>query len=135
VACLVVLPGAVRRRARVGPGLVLVSWERCHCAQPARRTRSGRRGVTQPWRAGRCGTGRGTTQALASLPCLAVGAEWEQRSAASWGQTRSDTVIVAIPNSLTCGNAVKQRLCSPERSVRDEEAAGSNPATPTQSSR
>ena len=34
-ARLVVLPGTVRKRAGEGPGRVLVSWQRCHCA-PAR---------------------------------------------------------------------------------------------------
>jgi hypothetical protein len=40
-------------------------------------------------------------------------------------------VIVTGSIALTCSNIAKQRLCFPERSVRDEEAAGSNPATPT----
>ena len=33
---------------------------------------------------------------------------------------------------LTCRNGADQLTCRAERSVRDEEAAGSNPATPTQ---
>ena len=33
---------------------------------------------------------------------------------------------------LTCSNALKRRLCWPAYSVRDEEAPGSNPATPNQ---
>jgi hypothetical protein len=53
-------------------------------------------------------------------PCPAVGAEWDQRSAASCGQTRSDAVIVTVSKPLTRGNAIKQRLRWPERSVRDE---------------
>jgi hypothetical protein len=36
------------------------------------------------------------------------------------------------PNALTCGNVIKQQLCQSARPVRDEEAAGSNPATPIQ---
>jgi hypothetical protein len=49
--------------------------------------------------------------------------KWERRSAASCGQIRSDAVIVALLNAVTCSNVVKQRFCWPVRSVRDEEAA------------
>ena len=58
--------------------------------------------------------------------CPALGAEWERRSAASCGQTRSDAVIVAVSIALTCSDVIKQRLCWSVRSVRDEEAAGSS---------
>jgi hypothetical protein len=40
------------------------------------------------------------------------------------GQTRSGAVIVAVSVALTCSNVIKQRLCSPGRSVRDEEHPG-----------
>ena len=35
---------------------------------------------------------------VAGWPCPALGAEWERRSAASYGQTRSDALIVARSN-------------------------------------
>jgi len=35
---------------------------------------------------------------VAGSPCPALGAEWERRSAASYGQTRSDALIVARSN-------------------------------------
>jgi hypothetical protein len=54
-------------------------------------------------------------------PRSAVGAEWEQRSAARCGQARSDAAIAPIKEAPTCGNVHEQRLCSPTRSVRDEE--------------
>ncbi len=60
------------------------------------------------------------------LHARVVGAEWERRFAGRCGQTRSYAVIVAVSIALTCGNVIKQRLCWPERSVRDEEAAGSS---------
>jgi hypothetical protein len=46
-------------------------------------------------------------------------------------ELRSDAVIVPAREALTCGNVLEQRFCLPARSVRDEEAAGSNPAAPT----
>ena len=52
--------------------------------------------------------------------------------AASACQRRSGSVCVAGRRSLTCADAFEQALCTPARPVRDEEAAGSNPATPTQ---
>ena len=64
--------------------------------------------------------------------CPALGADWERRLAGMCGQTRSDTVIVPRMNVSDVLDAVVQRTCRPERSVRDEEAAGSNPATPTE---
>ena len=51
--------------------------------------------------------------------------------AAKRRHVRSDAVIVAASIPMTCGDVVHQRLCRMERLVRDEEAAGSNPATPT----
>jgi hypothetical protein len=39
--------------------------------------------------------------------------------------------VDAMSTRLTCGNAPEQGFCKPQRLVRDEEAAGSNPATPT----
>src|SRR5512146_1860621 len=55
-----------------------------------------------------------------------------EMGAATCRQLRSDTGIVAALYALTCSNVYKQQSCCPERSVRDEEAAGSDPATPTQ---
>jgi len=46
-------------------------------------------------------------------------------------QLRSDEVYEADRRSLTCTDACEQALRTPECPVRDEEAAGSNPATPT----
>jgi hypothetical protein len=66
-------------------------------------------------------------------PRSAVGADWEQRTAANCAQTRSDAVIVPTRQALKCGNVLEQQLCLPAHSVRDEEVAGSNPATPTSS--
>jgi hypothetical protein len=40
-----VLPGAMRERSRVGPGLILVSWERCDAPRPARRIPTGTLGA------------------------------------------------------------------------------------------
>ena len=48
-------------------------------------------------------------------------------------EVRSEAVTVPGQTSLTCGCFRRQRLCRGVRSVRDEEAAGSNPATPTSS--
>jgi hypothetical protein len=48
-------------------------------------------------------------------------------------QVRSDTVYEADRGSVTCADAREQALRNPARPVRDEEAAGSNPATPTRS--
>src|SRR4029453_19568544 len=53
-------------------------------------------------------------------------------SAVRCGQTRSCALIAAASTPLNCRNVVEQRLCALERSVRDEEVVGSNPATPTQ---
>ena len=50
--------------------------------------------------------------------------KWERRSAASYGQVRSDVVMVAVWVALMCSNVVKQRICWPERSVRDEVLRG-----------
>ena len=44
---------------------------------------------------------------------------------------QSDAVIGSQVTPVTSEDVVQQRLRRPERSVRDEEAAGSNPATPT----
>jgi hypothetical protein len=53
-------------------------------------------------------------------------------AAAIW-QMRPDAVIVALSMPLTCGNVIELLFRRLERSVRDEEAAESNPATPTRS--
>jgi hypothetical protein len=46
-------------------------------------------------------------------------------------QVRSDEVIGSQTMFVTSGDADQQRIRSLARLVRDEEAAGSNPATPT----
>ena len=51
--------------------------------------------------------------------------------AADCSQVRSDAVTVPQPKPLTCPNTTRQVLWPAVRVVRDEEAAGSNPATPT----
>jgi hypothetical protein len=63
---------------------------------------------------------------------VGLGVKWERRSAVRCGQTRSCALIAAASTPLNCRNVVEQRLCALERSVRDEEVVGSNPATPTQ---
>jgi hypothetical protein len=50
-------------------------------------------------------------------------------------QLRSDAVYQADRRSLTCADACEQALRTLARPVRDEEAAGSNPATPTREPR
>jgi hypothetical protein len=70
-----------------------------------------------------------TTSARRSCPIL--GAVWERRSAVRYGQTRSYGVNIAASTGLTCRNVPDRACCSPVLSVRDEGAAGSNPATPT----
>ena len=67
-------------------------------------------------------------------PGFAMERKWQRRSAARCGQTRSDAVIVALLNALTCNNVIKQRLCRLERSVRIEGVRGSNPLSSTQRS-
>jgi hypothetical protein len=47
-------------------------------------------------------------------------------------QVCSDAVYHAVRRPLTCADMGKQATCTLVCSVRDEEAAGSNPATPTQ---
>jgi hypothetical protein len=51
--------------------------------------------------------------------------------AANSRQAPSDAVASADQTSLTCSDTPKQALRTPAFPVRDEEAAGSNPATPT----
>ena len=67
--------------------------------------------------------------------CPILGATWERRSAVRCGQKRSDDVNTAVSTRLTCRNVLDQEPCSRALSVRDEEAAGSNPATPTSNPR
>jgi hypothetical protein len=50
-------------------------------------------------------------------------------------QALSSAVYQAARGLLTCPYGREQAVRTPERPVRDEEAAGSNPATPTRSSR
>jgi hypothetical protein len=47
-------------------------------------------------------------------------------------QTLSDAVTRSQTISVTSGDTGQQPMRRPVRSVRDEEAAGSNPATPTE---
>ena len=54
--------------------------------------------------------------------------------AAIYRQMRSEAVSLGQAIIVTCGDVDWQRVCRPECSVRDEEAAGSNPATPTRKS-
>jgi hypothetical protein len=51
--------------------------------------------------------------------------------AEAFRQICSVTVYEADRRSVTCADACEQTLRNPARPVRDEEAAGSNPATPT----
>jgi len=56
-----------------------------------------------------------------------------EMGASSVCQKRSGSVSHTYRSSLTCANAREQRMRNPAYLVRDEEAAGSNPATPTSS--
>ena len=47
-------------------------------------------------------------------------------------QVRSDAVSMTASGFLTSADASHQVACTRASAVRDEEAAGSNPATPTQ---
>ena len=53
--------------------------------------------------------------------------------AASNHQMRPDAASRADHRSLTCADPPEQTVRTPACPVRDEEAAGSNPATPTRS--
>jgi hypothetical protein len=66
-----------------------------------------------------------------SLSCPTLGAKWERRLAGKPRQTRSTQRSCPARMPLTCRNGADHLTCRAERSVRDEEAAGSNPATPT----
>jgi hypothetical protein len=77
---------------------------------------------------------RGSSSRTEELP---VGTSADVRFGSEMGalgrcQVRSEAVTGPGQTSLTCGCFRQQRLCRGVRSVRDEEAAGSNPATPTQ---
>ena len=54
-----------------------------------------------------------------------------EMGAEAFRQVRSDTVEEADRGSVTCADARELTFCTSARPVRDEEAAGSNPATPT----
>ena len=62
-------------------------------------------------------------------PGNAVSDFGSEAGAASRPQMRSDTVNVVAPNGVNSPYAAYQRPYSSGRGVRDEEAAGSNPAT------
>ena len=51
--------------------------------------------------------------------------------AEAFGQMRSDTLKEADRESVTCADTRELTSCTSAPPVRDEEAAGSNPATPT----
>jgi hypothetical protein len=60
--------------------------------------------------------------------CPILGAKGERRPSVRCAQTR---VQEADRESVTCADARELIFCTSARPVRDEEAAGSNPATPT----
>ena len=66
-------------------------------------------------------------------PCCRVSDSGSGMGAASFRQTRSDAVTLAVRASLSWADMLKQGTRTPACPVRDEEAAGSNPATPTSS--
>jgi hypothetical protein len=70
----------------------------------------------------------------AMLIALAAGVSGSgsRMGADSVGDMRPDAVVDDELRLLTCANAGGQGPRSSQRSVRDEDAAGSNPATPTQ---
>src|SRR5216683_7845751 len=86
----------------------------------------------QCWKASRSlsrsPAGKPVGGALARCPNL--GAEWERTPSGRRGQTR---YLAVVEESLTCADVREQPPRSPACLVRDEEAAGSNPATPTRS--
>jgi hypothetical protein len=75
-------------------------------------------------------TGKLAAQGPGSCPI------WEQNGSGDPApdavRSRQTRRVGAMSTRLTCGNAPEQGFCKHSRSVRDEEAAGSNPATPTQ---
>ena len=64
-------------------------------------------------------------------PGNAVSDFGSEAGAATRPQIRSGAVTVVTPNGVNCAYAAYQRPCTGGGGVRDEEAAGSNPATPT----
>ena len=68
-----------------------------------------------------------------SLTCPILGAKRERSAARTCGQVRLDAASVTVRDVLTSIYSAHQVGCSNVRVVRDEEAAGSNPATPTSS--
>jgi hypothetical protein len=65
--------------------------------------------------------------------CPILGAKRERLAVRRYGQMRLDAVNVAARNVLTSVYSAHPVCCSSVRVVRDEEATGSNPATPTSS--
>ncbi len=63
--------------------------------------------------------------------CPILGAKRERSAARMYGQMPLDTVSIAARNVLTSVYSTHQACYSNVCAVRDEEAAGSNPATPT----
>jgi len=66
------------------------------------------------------------------VPLSAVPDSGSETGATSRAHLRSNAVNVAAHNVLTSTYVPNQVCCSNVCAVRDEEAAGSNPATPTQ---
>jgi hypothetical protein len=61
----------------------------------------------------------------------AVPGSGSEMGAGAFGQVRSDTVREADRGSVTCADARELTSWTSARPVRDEEVAGSDPATPT----
>jgi len=68
-----------------------------------------------------------------SRACPILGAKRERLAARTCGHMRLDAASVAVRNMLTSVYSTHHASCSNVCVVRDEEAAGSNPATPTSS--
>ena len=64
--------------------------------------------------------------------CPILGAKRERSPARTYGQMRLDAFSVTTRNVLTSVYSAHQ-VCSNVCAVRDNETAGSNPATPTNS--
>ena len=91
-------------------------------ARPSRKSRTSRQVMVSP-----------VTPYDPGQPCCRVSGSGSGMGAASFRQTRSDAVSLAVRASLSWADMLKQGTRTPARPVRDEEAAGSNPATPTRS--
>jgi len=89
---------------------------------------------TQPRKVGkRAGRFTGCRSGGRGRPLPVVPDSGSETGAASRARVRPDAVNLTVLSALTSAHNPHQVCCSNVRAVRDEEAAGSNPATPTSS--